>query len=395
MKENKVIFIAHSEESLTKEQIQFNILTEKIEKTRLAIDSKELELNEKLVFINEHLSELERSTHKARIDFIKFTFTLLNELNLSKKDEKLIEDYLTLTTSLYSDEGFYDKEFAMIHDAFQINTIEEEKENKNSFLKDMISKEFGDDIDISDIDFTDSSEENMINIMLKLKEAQAKKGENNNSSKNDDDDFANFFHSSKSNGKQKKKTKTQLKKEALEAEKEKLKGKGLKSIYYSLSKALHPDIESDPLKKAEKEELMKQIVKAYEAKDLISLLQLEMQYLFKDMSDLKNLTKEKISIYIDLLKEQLQELESQKNQMDYHPRFEIISDFKNLKLESFKKKIQSIKNQLIIESRNLESLTFPIDKYKENKKNYLAFLKKEVAVYENEMSFGFDLFDFL
>ncbi len=58
---------------------------------------------------------------------------------------------------------------------------------------------------------------------------------------------------------------------------------------------------------------MKQLVVAYEKNDFHALLQLELQWIYKEENNLELLSEEKLNIYIQVLKEQEQELEKQKD----------------------------------------------------------------------------------
>ena len=78
-----------------------------------------------------------------------------------------------------------------------------------------------------------------------------------------------------------KKSKRQKDKEERQQIEELIQTKTIRSIYISLTKALHPDTELDEDLKKEKEELMKMVTSAYEAKDLETLLRLEMEWVIK------------------------------------------------------------------------------------------------------------------
>ena len=81
---------------------------------------------------------------------------------------------------------------------------------------------------------------------------------------------------------QRKESKTQEKARLAREAKEKaaadLKAKSVRSIYISLAKLVHPDTETDELQRAVKEEEMKKLSAAYEAKDLPTLLRMEMEW---------------------------------------------------------------------------------------------------------------------
>ena len=106
-----------------------------------------------------------------------------------------------------------------------------------------------------------------------------------------------------------------------------INNKNLRSVYLSLAKILHPDSETDADLKLEKEEIMKQVTKAYEDKDIITLLVIETQWLKNTEERLANIKEDVAAIYIQLLKEQAKKLRQQKSELRYHPRFQYVSSF--------------------------------------------------------------------
>lgn len=160
--------------------------------------------------------------------------------------------------------------------------------------------------------------------------------------------------------KAKPKTKKQLEKEELEQQKEALKNKSIRSIYVALAKILHPDTEPDEALKIEKEEMMKQVTVAYERRDLMQLLQLEMQWIKKHDDSLSKMEASTLNVYIQLLKDQVKELERELDMLYINPAFSAVSIFSQLstnsasreikgegkKYSEFNKKLQSDINRL-------------------------------------------------
>ena len=109
--------------------------------------------------------------------------------------------------------------------------------------------------------------------------------------------------------KNRKNTKKQLEKEELEKQKEEIKNKSLRGIYISLAKILHPDKEPDENLRIEKEEYMKKVTTAYDNKDLMELLRLELLWVNDHEKSLENTPVDTLKIYIQLLKDQVKDLE--------------------------------------------------------------------------------------
>ncbi len=124
-----------------------------------------------------------------------------------------------------------------------------------------------------------------------------------------------------------KKSKRQKDKEERQKIEELIQTKNIRSIYISLTKTLHPDTELDEGLKKEKEELMKMVTSAYEAKDLETLLRLEMEWVIKTNEQIEELSIEKLNNYLVILKERILELEQTKKSLIKDPRFKEISTY--------------------------------------------------------------------
>ncbi len=120
---------------------------------------------------------------------------------------------------------------------------------------------------------------------------------------------------------QPKKNKKQLAKEKLEKQKEEVKNKSLRGIYFSLAKILHPDLEPDEKLRQEKEEYMKRVTVAYDNKNLMELLQLEIIWVTAHETSLQNTPVETLKIFIQLLKDQVKDLEHESMMVMNNPAY--------------------------------------------------------------------------
>jgi hypothetical protein len=82
----------------------------------------------------------------------------------------------------------------------------------------------------------------------------------------------------------------------------------LRTIYRQLVSALHPDRETDHAEQLRKTALMKEANTAYEKRDLLALLQLQLRAELRDASQLASLAKEKLAALTTLLKDRVQVL---------------------------------------------------------------------------------------
>jgi hypothetical protein len=135
------------------------------------------------------------------------------------------------------------------------------------------------------------------------------------------DDIKEQFETQEATRPQRKKTKKQLAQEERERHVEEAKNKSIATIYKQLARTFHPDLEQDPALKVQKEDLMKQLTTAYEKGDLHTLLRLELEWIQKEENNLEQLSAEKLSIYNQMLKEQVAELQMDIEMTEGHPRY--------------------------------------------------------------------------
>ncbi len=100
----------------------------------------------------------------------------------------------------------------------------------------------------------------------------------------------------------KKKNPAQLQKEQLAAAQAQDADGALRTLYRQLASALHPDREQDPQEQMRKTALMKEANAAYERRDLLALLQLQMQADLADADHVATMAQEKLSALTSLVK---------------------------------------------------------------------------------------------
>jgi hypothetical protein len=85
----------------------------------------------------------------------------------------------------------------------------------------------------------------------------------------------------------------------------------VREVYRKLASALHPDRETDEQERARKTDLMQRVNTAYAEKDLLSLLQLQLEIEQIDTDHISNLPLDRIKHYNRVLAEQVKELEDE------------------------------------------------------------------------------------
>jgi hypothetical protein len=177
-----------------------------------------------------------------------------------------------------------------------------------------------------------------------------------------------------------KKTKKQLEKVEKERLLEEARTKNISSIYRQLAKAFHPDLEQNEELKLEKEQLMKQLTTAYEKKDLHTLLTLEIAWIQKEETNPDKLGDEKLKIYNEVLKQQVQELEHEIQALLEHPRYQPLQKFamfphqlKSINMDREKQQAEA----------TIKDITESITRLKRNEKEALAEVKNIIEIQQN------------
>jgi len=106
-----------------------------------------------------------------------------------------------------------------------------------------------------------------------------------------------------------KKTAKQIAKESQQLAEEQQTSQSIRELYRKLASALHPDREPDPQERDRKTVLMQRINQAYDNKNLLLLLELQLELEHIDQATINNITSGRLKHYNKILKEQLNELE--------------------------------------------------------------------------------------
>jgi hypothetical protein len=313
-----LLLINSKKKTSTKSQSTFNRFIKKIEKLQNSIKEREAVLNQGLHYYHSNVRPVEEKIVETLSECIPLFYSYYKHprSKISKKEREILKE---LIQSLLGHLGRYvmpqqiNSEITEIISDIEGVDFQEIVSDQFAFLKEEISSfaaEQGLNIDLSEINVTDSDEE----LMAKFQSAfQA--------SKNSQEE-ANIKGMKE---RVKKKTKQQLKKEQHAREVEEIQKKGLSKIYKELAKALHPDLESDPVVKAEKEALMKKLTLAYENQDLHTLLSLEITWMNRSASNESDsrfqIGEEQLKIYNAILKDQVKSLEVELNYLFTHPRY--------------------------------------------------------------------------
>jgi len=308
----KSLVIKGNKAQISKAQQAFNGLIRKIEKLQHSIQHITQLLDDKMRFYYSEMMPQERELLDAKKEIVKELYKAFTSKTYKGRERTLLKSIITSHLEDIMEEEELGEEMQQIFRGVKKMDYQEMKKNEFEMEKEKLEEIFsryGFDTN-SEAFRSAKSKEELLKESFKMMDELERKAEE--------------MKNEKQAG---RKSKKQLAKELYEQQKEELRGKDIGRVYKHLAKMFHPDLESDPDKKLEKEELMKQLTIAYESKDLHTLLRLELEYIHKEENNTANLSEEKLKVYIDVLKEQVVELESELHELPLQPQYAALRTF--------------------------------------------------------------------
>jgi hypothetical protein len=120
-----------------------------------------------------------------------------------------------------------------------------------------------------------------------------------------------------------KKTAKQAAAEARRDDEKKSADKAVQDIYRTLARALHPDHEQDADERTRKTRLMSEVNVAYEAKDLLRLLALQLELERVDESRVETIAEERLLHFARILDEQAKQIAAELSGVEMPYRMEL------------------------------------------------------------------------
>jgi hypothetical protein len=265
-----------------KQELAAWVQTESIYRNKVAKDY--LPLREKNADLREELVRLLDRAHDDPL-FKKRDRAKLGHLILSLVGELLVEHQRDDLKPLY--DKYNEVDFDTEQAAF--------KDQSNQMLRSLLEGQFGMTLD-EDLDLS-SPEQVAAAFKAKLREDESVMEERQR----------------KAEARRAKRPKTakQLEREAREEAEQKSISQSIQAIYRKLVTELHPDREPDADERARKTELMQAVNVAYEKRDLLQLLELQLTLEQIEPDHLGSLTEERIKHYNKILREQSSRLDEE------------------------------------------------------------------------------------
>ena len=220
-------------------------------------------------------------------DMVRLLDERLRKPGLSRTQKRQAREILCELAAPFALAG--DEAMRELHDAHGEQSLDEqqrfEAEATQDFLEDVFGQKFGEDVDFSD-------PEAVLRASMEHMRRAAQAGQATQDGQAAQD--------ARDKPKARRAKPARLKKAEAEAQDA---SAALRTIFRQLASALHPDRETDPVERARKTALMSEANAAYDRRDLLALLQLQLRADLADGQTVAKLAHDKLAALTALLKE--------------------------------------------------------------------------------------------
>ncbi|MCX7123926.1 MAG: J domain-containing protein [Gammaproteobacteria bacterium] len=274
---------------LSKGQKKFNTLLKKINEKRKQLEEWQATIPKYQQQYQAEVAPLLVKYNAHRAEIVKVLDRAYDEYPLTKPQKKKLATEIQEMAAALIDREDMD-ELKEIYNKYSQSDYDTEVEEDEAYMKAMMEAFYGIGAD-EDVDLNSAED-----VFAKLHEKI--------SAGMDDSDF-NY------GGQPRKKTAKILAREAKQKEEAEHAKQSIREIFRKLAKVLHPDREQDPIERNRKNELMQRVNIAYKKKDLLSLLELQLEVEQIDQSSINSIAEDRLKHYNHVLEEQLAELDQE------------------------------------------------------------------------------------
>jgi len=283
---------------LNRAQQQFNTLIKKIDqqKQRLGLWSETIP---RMQYITAHeFDPLLKTYDGLQTQWVHLLDKAYDSPALKKRDKEKVSHLICEATAELLADGGDDADLKGIYNRHSGSDFDAEDqaldaatgELMKSMMEGTLGIDFG-DADVSSMEKMQAFVEEKMESMRTGQEARQREAEARRAKRN-------------------KTQKQQAKEDQMQAEAAQLK-KSIQEVYRKLATALHPDREPDPAERERKTALMQRVNVAYGNKDLLQLLELQLQVEQIDQTQINNIAEDRLKHYNKILKQQLEQLQQE------------------------------------------------------------------------------------
>ncbi len=371
--ESKIVRIVeqNNQTGLSKSQKLFNKLIKKNEEERKLLRAWQTTIP---LYQKKYASEFEpqmQAFNVLRTELVHLFDQASADKIFGKNDKEKLQDIIcTISAELIIDND--NDELKQIYNKHSKGDFDAESEEQGNAIKsameELLGVKLGDEFDLR------SPEKMMEHMDEKMREKfeqqeQIEQGRRERQSK------------------RKKSAKT-IAKEAKQQEETQNIRQSIQEVYRKLARALHPDREQDPVERDRKTALMQRVNVAYHAKDLLQLLELQLEVEQIDQATINSMTGERLKYYNKILKTQYVELQHEVSavSISFALRFNIDPEVLSSPigvLRDLESEIKKIQQQTTLLRKDLDSFKEDV----KNIKNYLKSYPDPVSALFEEMGF--------
>lgn len=287
-----VVATGHDQPKLSKGQLAFNKLIKQIEKKRDQLTDWEAAITRYQQKYTSELLPLVEDLVDMQVKLVHCLDRASEQKGFSKIERGVIARVISDVAGQIL-AGRDDAVLKAIYNKYSRSDYDSEEaaniEGMKSMLEDVLGIELGDDLGMS------SPEEMLKRVQAQMEEEWAQ------------------HHADRQAWEERrpkrKKSAKQLAKEARQQAEEQEVSLSIREIYRKLVSALHPDREPDTQERERKTALMQRVNKAYEKRNLLQLLKLQLELEHIDQNAVNNISEDRLKHYNKILKEQLAELD--------------------------------------------------------------------------------------
>jgi hypothetical protein len=302
---------------LSKTQQRFNALIQKVERLRAHVVEWRDVVPREIERIQRTHAPLRDMYRALRIEFVALLDRAASERRMTKNERKKLRHLIpAITAELVAEQP--DETLKALHDKYSDLSFDEQSSMVNETIKsaveDIFGVEIGDDVDIADpgqlSELAEKIEQQQRDDSERRRSAEARSSKRRGSAHSADPQARRLADAA------------QVK-------------KSLQEIYRKLASALHPDRASDEGERLRRTGLMQRANVAYEARDLLQLLELQLEIELVDASRIAVLPEERLRHYVSILEEQCAELQQALDDMQTPIRLQLdLSPFAKLSVKS-------------------------------------------------------------
>ena len=275
--------------TLSKQQKAFNRLIRQIEQKRALLAAWEATLPRYQRKYTEKMLPLDGAIEALKIRLIHCLSAAHDKKGITRGERKQLDE-LIVAMIQGTPNGAIDAELKAIYKRHGRSDFDADVADNKALMKSMVNDMMGVDL-ADDLDF-DTPDEFMRHVAEKFAEQQ---------------EIA--FQQQELGRAKRKKSAKQIAREEAEAAAERDVSQSLREVYRKLASTLHPDREPDPVERKRKTALMQKANKAYDSRNLLQLLELQLELEHIDPAALARMSEDKLKHYNLILKEQTRELD--------------------------------------------------------------------------------------